>query len=275
MSLFGVFIMDKTTITAFATDLTYCSPVNCVAPEVALLPAYAWMRIFDPPIFAFGNPVDEIFTEFKSPDIIGAHFLTPREWLPAARTVISFFLPYTERIRTANSQNNRWPADEWLHGRIEGQLFVFELAKQIQKTLSGAGYDSLVPGADARYKTWVKEDNYSSNWSERHIAYACGLGTFGLSKGLITEKGTCGRFGSVLTAMDLPKDDRQYNDIYEYCIKCGACIPQCPAGSISLEAGKDHAICSAFLDKTRAKHKPRYGCGKCQVNVPCETGIPG
>ena len=30
---------------------------------------------------------------------------------------------------------------------------------------------------------------YISTWSERHAMYAAGLGTFGLSKGLITKKG--------------------------------------------------------------------------------------
>lgn len=269
--------MDRTTIAILATDLTQNSPVNYVSPEIAISPAYAGMKIFDPPIFAFGSAEDELFTKFKSPDIIGEHFLSPHEWLPGAKTVISFFLPYTERIRAANSQNCCWPADEWLHGRIEGQLFVRELSDQIQKILSDAEHESLVPLLDARYKTWGTwngEDKFTSNWSERHVAFACGLGTFGLSKGLITEKGMCGRLGSVLTVLDLPKDVRQYKDTYEYCTMCGACVTQCPSASISLAAGKDHVLCSDFLDKTTAKHKPRYGCGKCQVNVPCESGIP-
>jgi epoxyqueuosine reductase QueG len=266
--------MDKITIINFAKELTQNFPVNHVASEVAISPDYAGMKIFEPPIFAFGCPKDELFTKFKSPGIIGEHFLSPCEWMPGAKTVISFFLPYTERIRSANSQNSHWPADEWLHGRIEGQLFVKELSRQIQKILLEAGHESLVPSFDARSQTWNEKDKYTSNWSERHVAFACGLGTFGLSKGLITEKGTCGRLGSVLTSLDLPKDIRRYTDTYEYCIKCGECVKQCPVGSISLTSDKNQLLCSSFLDKTMAKHSPRYGCGKCQVNVPCENGIP-
>ena len=43
---------------------------------------------------------------------------------------------------------------------------------------------------------------------------------------------------------------------------------------ISLENGKDHLICSKFLKTTKEKYKPRYGCGKCQINVPCESFVP-
>ena len=266
--------MDINAITSLATELTLSSPTNRISPEIALTPECAGLRIFEPPVFAFGSPDDEIFTKFKAKEVIGDHFILPNEWLPTAKTVISFFLPYTEAIRSANAKNCLWPADEWLHGRIEGQVFVAELSRKVCDILSEAGYESLVPIFDARLGSLNIDNKFTSNWSERHVAFACGLGTFGLSQGLITEKGMCGRFGSVLTAMDLPKSIRSYTDTYEYCNMCGLCIPQCPAGAISLDGGKDNALCSAFLDKTSAKHKPRYGCGKCQVDVPCETAIP-
>ena len=116
---------------------------------------------------------------------------------------------------------------------------------------------------------------YIPSWSERHAAFACGLGTFGLSKGLITEKGVCGRFGSIITDLELPPDERNYKEVYEYCNMCGVCITHCPVNAISLDKGKNSSLCSKFLDEVREKHAPRYGCGKCQVSVPCESGIPG
>jgi DNA gyrase/topoisomerase IV subunit B len=44
--------------------------------------------------------------------------------------------------------------------------------------------------------------------------------------------------------------------------------------------GKDQLICGPFVNSTRRPpHGPnqrsRYGCGKCQVATPCESGIPG
>ena len=173
-----------------------------------------------------------------------------------------------------NSKDINWPSNEWLHGRVEGQAFVVALSNHINNLLQSAGYDSLVPILDPRFKVGNDKSRYTSNWSERHIAFACGLGTFGLSRGLITDKGKCGRFGSILTNLDLPADGRRYSETYEYCTMCGLCVSQCPVNDLSLEEGKKFIACSTFLDEVARIEKPRYGCGKCQVTVPCESARP-
>jgi len=265
--------MTRDEIIESAVEFTRNSTINYISKEAAIKPEYAGVKIFDDPIFAFGSADDEIYESFKSDDIISNQFLTPAEWLPEAKTVISFFLPYTEQVRVSNAKDYEWPSDKWLHGRIEGQIFVKELSIYLEKTLSAAGYKSLAPSADERFKTAMPAA-FTSNWSERHAAFACGLGTFGLSKGIITKKGTAGRIGSVITELNLQKDDRPYTEIYEYCTMCGKCAKHCPVHAISLEKGKIHKPCSDFLDEVLKKDKLRYGCGKCQVNVPCESGIP-
>ena len=266
--------MDRNGIITSVIQYTQESPGNYISGETAILPEYAGMKIFDTPIFAFGSTDDEVYQRYLSTDVIGNHFLPPLEWLPGAKTVISCFLPYTDRIKQANAADYYWPAGEWLHGRYEGQLFVRDLTGHILKTLEGAGYKSIAPMLDTRFKIGNSMTKYTSNWSERHAAYACGLGTFGLSKGIITEKGMCGRLCSVITVLDLPKNNRPYHDVYEYCSMCGACVKHCPAQAISIKDGKRHPPCDAFLDEVLVKEKPRYGCGKCQVRVPCESGIP-
>ena len=171
-----------------------------------------------------------------------------------------------------------WPTEEWLHGRIEGQSLLNKLCIHLKSELINAGYNSVVPTLDGRFWSNANnsnhEEKFTSNWSERHAAFICGLGTFGLSKGLITPKGISGRFGSIITELYLSSDKREYENIYEYCSMCGKCVKNCPANAISIKNGKDHTICSNFLDKTMEKHKPRYGCGKCQIDVPCESRIP-
>jgi len=266
--------MDKESFIAEAVKFTLESPGNYVSEKIAILPSYAGMKMFESPIFSFGPADDELYERYKGFDIIGDNFFPPCEWLPTAKTVISFFLPYTERIKSANARDFQWPAGEWLHGRIEGQVFINDLSRHMENLLSEAGHKSVIPALDARFQVGNASNKYASNWSERHVAFACGLGTFGLSKGLITEKGICGRFGSIITEMDLPKNSRPYNDVYEYCSKCGVCVTHCPVNAISLENGKKHQPCSDFLDHTREKERPRYGCAKCQVKVPCESGIP-
>jgi len=265
--------MNRDDIINLAEKYINKSPGNYIQKEAALHPGCVGMKIYDAPIFAFGAADDELYVKYKSPGIIGSHFQGPTQWLPTAKTVISFFLPYTKKIRAANATDNRWPADEWLHGRYEGQLLLKQLTEYLVETISKTGHKAIAPSFDERFKIGQENNPFTSNWSERHVAYACGLGTFGLSKGVITKKGMSGRFGSILTEQNLPKDTRAYSGIYEYCTNCGKCINRCPARAIS-ENGKESPICSSFMSKVMEKHSPRYGCGKCQVSVPCESGIP-
>ncbi|MDR3585091.1 MAG: 4Fe-4S binding protein [Desulfosporosinus sp.] len=280
--------MDKKNIIEMATYFMENTEFNFIPEEIALSETVVGMKIFETPIFAFGAADDKYFELLKEPSAIGQHFLTPKEWLHQAKTVISFFLPFTDAVKRGNRRDMSWPSEEWLHGRIEGQAFVIKLCQYLSSELINAGYRSLVPSLDERFWAKTKLDkatqnsdndsgtsvSFTSNWSERHVAYVCGLGTFGLSKGLITEKGIAGRLGSIITELDLPPDKRVYESIYEYCTMCGACGKNCPVNAISLDKGKDHKICSEFLNITAEKYKPRYGCGKCQIGVPCVSSIP-
>ena len=99
------------------------SSENYVDKEIALKPDLAGMQIFNEPLFGYASADDLYFTEAKKPGIIGAHFMTPSEWLPGAKTVIALFLPFTEQVRTANRQDLSWPADEWLHAASRARLF--------------------------------------------------------------------------------------------------------------------------------------------------------
>lgn len=274
--------MNKTDIREVAAHFVETTKDNYIAKEIALSPQVIGMKIFEEPIFSFGSATDPYFSELKSPAAIGDHFLHPQQWLPEAKTVISFFLPFSQQVKSENNKDHVWPSEEWLHSRIEGQAFLNKLTSYLKSILLREGYKSIAPSLDEEF--WSKTNfnpntphpqaAFTSNWSERHVAFICGLGTFGLSKGLITAKGIAGRFGSIITELELPPDTRNYKSVYEYCCLCGACVKKCPAGAISIEEGKNHIACSAFLDKTAEKYAPRYGCGKCQTGVPCESKIP-
>jgi epoxyqueuosine reductase QueG len=149
----------------------------------------------------------------------------------------------------------------------------------IAKKIQDEGEGAVVPSLDPRMLTYAKPSGelpgYTSNWSERHVAYAAGLGTFSLSGGLITRRGTAGRFMSIITSLELSPTMRPYNELYEYCSDCGACITACPPKAISHGHLKNNSACGAWLDKIRELKAPYYGCGKCQCGMPCENGIPG
>ena len=171
------------------------------------------------------------------------------------------------------------PSDEWLHSRYEGQKHLSGLTKFLRDGLIGAGYKCVAAELDSRYKNSYVDarksnKDFGGNWSERHAAYVAGLGTFGLSKGLITKQGVAGRFLSLITDMAAGPTPRSYQGIYDYCSMCGACVRNCPANAISLKEGKLHVPCSVFLDTVLESNRPRYGCGKCQVAVPCMDRAP-
>ena len=270
--------MDKQELIEIAERYIGNAKENYISEEIAISSDVVGLKLFDTPIFAFGAADDAYFELLKQPSAIGEHFLLPAEWLPQARTVISVFLPFSETVRLGNQRNMTWPSDEWLHARIEGQILLNKLCVHLKSELTKECYDSVIPGMDERF--WSNtgsldhKTKFTSNWSERHAAFVCGHGTFGLSKGLITQKGIAGRFGSIVTELYLQPDQRAYTDIYEYCTMCGKCAKNCPVNAISKENGKDHKLCSDFLDEIEEKHHPRYACGKCQVLVPCETKIP-
>lgn len=266
------------------------SASNYISGEDAIFPSLAGMRIFDAPLVGFASAGDELFTvEYKKPGIIHPEYLAPSEWLPGAKTVISFFLPFTQRVRESNRQKIDEPyapgipqrcSPEWLHARIEGQLFVNELSDRLAALLKNEGFESVSPTTSGRLRLISP---YISSWSERHAAYAAGLGTFGLSKGLITKKGMAGRFGSVITEAEFIPSVREYGGPFEYCSMCGACAAKCPVGAIDkakgCALGKDQSLCGPYVNKgALPPHGPnkrvRYGCGKCQSGVPCEGGIP-
>ena len=232
--------------------------------------------IYNAPLFGFADAEDPLFEEFRKAHIVGDCFMPPHYWLPEVKSVISFFLPFSDAVKRTNAVDKMEPSVEWLHGRWEGQMVLNSLSKYLVDELKADGFEAVAPSIDSRFKVYRDHNGLpmTSSWSERHVAFISGLGTFGLSKGLITEKGMAGRFGSVVTNAPFEALSRKYKEAYEYCTKCGACARRCPAEAITIENGKDQLVCQSYVEATKLKYKPMYGCGKCQVAVPCQSGIP-
>lgn len=256
-------------------------PGNRIEESYALRPEYVGTPIFEAPLIGCAAADDPLFAHMKQrADIYGPTLRLPEEWLPGAASVVSFFLPFSKAIRDSNRNDLSRPSELWLHGRMEGQLFLNRAAAYLAKLLQEAGGNVCIPATDPAFSVLRDptrldrgEPPYVSNWSERHAAFTAGLGTFSLSKHLITEKGVCGRFGSVITDLPLTATPRPYTDPYEYCTFCGACRKRCAVNAIGpLE--KDNRICSDFQHQALALFAPRHGCGKCQLNVPCESRRP-
>lgn len=239
-------------------------------------------HIYDEPLVGFAQAQDPLFDELKKEEIVGAVHRSPQEWLADAETVISYFLPFSEGLRLSN-YGQGLASEEWLKGRYQGEALNNKLRTFLVAELSASGGRAVAP---AIAKDWsVDYQLFRSNWSERHIAYIAGLGTFSLNRGLITSRGMAGRFGSVVTNLEFTPSRRRYRSFFEYCPflvdgSCGVCIERCPVGAISA-AGKDKKRCHQyiFIDDPLAAARMKYGypgsaCGKCQTSVPCEMAVP-
>lgn len=269
-------------LTGFITERVLQSTGNRVDAAWALKPEDIGMQLYAEPLIAAADAADPLFERMKEPDAVGPWYRGPEEWVPGARSVISIFYPFTDAVKQGNIAAGAEIGAGWLYGRIEGQAFLLDMSRAITAFLKERGYAAAAPQLEEAYRGWTGystdadgEHSFTSNWSERHTAFIAGLGTFGLAKNLITAKGCAGRFGSVITDAPLPVTQRPYTGIYEYCSGCGACMRRCPADAIRPDGSKDKAACSAYVQQlSREKYAPRFGCGKCQVAVPCMNGIP-
>lgn len=275
--------MNKATVIAeFQRRFTAC-PGNTLTEANAIAPELVGLSLFDAPLIGVAKADDPLFEVFRAPEVIGPWHKSPLDWLPGAKSVLSLFLPFTEPVRVSNRGARTDPSPQWLHGRVEGQAFINAFTERLRDWLTEQGFEACVPALDPGFQAYSAKNPltgqpddsaFGSNWSERHAAYVCGLGTFGLSKGLITRKGMAGRFCSVITNLELEPDLRSYTGVYDNCTLCGACVRRCPVQAISLETGKDHRICKVKQDESSRTFAPRYGCGLCQTGVPCEHQIP-
>ncbi len=246
------------------------------------------------PLVGFSNGDDPLYQQYK--ELVGIYHWTPSEifslTFPASKisakdlTVISWVLPQTETTKLDNRKETAYPAERWARARMFGEEVNVKLAKHVTAALQEAGFRAVAPSLLSPSFKWMESERYTiaSTWSERHAAYASGLGTFGLCDGLITPKGKAMRCGSVVTDIEISATERPYRDHHAYCLfyskgTCGKCVQRCPAGALSL-AGHDKLKCRSYIfAKVREYVKTNfsfegYGCGLCQTGVPCESKIP-
>jgi len=272
-------------VSSVIKDFTATSPLNSLKNP-------ANEKAWDEPLVGFSRGDDPLYMLYK--EKVGPFHWTPLEIFqqtfpgtPAKAeelTVISWILPQTELVKADLRKETKNPAERWVRARMYGELFNEELRKYLADTLTKAGYAAVAPTLSPAYKM-QKSDRYvlASTFSERHAAYAAGLGTFGLCDGLITPKGKAMRCGSVVARIQIPPTPRPYEDHHAYCLFyakgiCGMCITRCPGGAIS-KSGHDKNACLKQLAVTTQYSEKQfgitgYGCGFCQTGTPCESKIP-
>jgi len=255
---------------------------------------------WEEPLVGFASGIDPLFLEYKT--TVGSSHFIPREIISAALkekgrglllteieqiSVVSWVLPVSEDTRKDNRKEKQFPCRRWAFTRCFGGTFNNALRRHVVEFLENLGHAAVAPILSPAFQFFRDEKvGWTSNWSERHIAYACGLGTFSLNDGLITPRGIAVGIGSVVTLLNLTPSEKRYRHYKENCLhfrneKCGRCIPRCPAGAIT-EKGHDREKCREYIDSESLRAKRQeYGlqnsppsCGLCQTGVPCEFEIP-
>lgn len=252
---------------------------------------------FYAPVLGFARGDDPIFNEIK--EQVGTESMTPYQALsnyintagilinlkPEEVSVVSWVLPINSLIRKKNRLETAGPAPEWSYARNYGEEFNSELKRQVVDWFKNKGFIAAAPTLLPEFEI-IRDKNkgiFTSTWSERHTAYACGLGTFSLNDGLITSLGIAHRLGSVVVNAKLPQAVRPYKDYKEYCLSrqgCTSCIKRCPANAITPD-GHDKELCYKMnytgeeaIARIKQLGFKKTGCGLCQVGVPCEDRIP-
>lgn len=253
-------------------------------------------RIFEEPLVGIVCGNDPIFDRFK--EVIGRHHFTPCEILrwqaenngvkppePEDISVISFVLPFSENTRRDNAAAVEWTSERWAQTRLLGEIFSQTFVREIVTDLMGQGILAIAPDVTPMFnKKRYPKVGWASPWSHRHIAYAAGLGTFGMHDFLITEKGVVHRLGSFVVNLKLAPNRQRPEDIHAHCLhyqgtQCLKCAKRCPVAAITTEHAHDKETCyQKVADSLKYcnehYHIFIYGCGLCATGVPCASEIP-
>ena len=208
------------------------------------------------------------YADVQSPKIrslktsVSEDHLMPEDVLPKATVILSYFLPFTKEAGECNSKGT-FPSQRWADLYNATNALIAEINTALVSRLRDLGIPADIPAGG--FDTEI----LMSRWSQRHIAEAAGLGTFGKNNMLITNAGSMGRFGSIITALDEPAD---LPVTEERCRgkaggNCNVCIKRCPTGALT-ENGFDRKVCYAVCLKAEQELGADV-CGKCAVAVPC------
>lgn len=219
--------------------------------------------LFRKPLVAFSPAADKRYAELKS--TVGEWHLNPIELLPDAKSVISYFVPFTQDVAVQPKKIK------------DGSPLWSEAYQEINRHFNVVGEAVSACLTELRYSAVTIKPTHTYDpkdlkciWSHRSAAAIAGLGTFAANGLLITKKGAAGRFCTVITSAVLKPNE---HPVENKCLfiknkSCGLCFKICPVGALS-PAFFDKFACQDELNKNERKLKEITAlasadtCGKC------------
>lgn len=219
--------------------------------------------LWEKPIVKAADAHNPLFLHLKQ--LVTPEHALPTDYLPEARTVISYFLPFQKEVTQSNREGSAC-SEAWAKAYVRTNALAQALNEALVAHLEAAGYAACAP----QNAGMISRELPLSLWSQRHVAYIAGQGTFGMNNMLISERGCAGRYYSLITSMPMPADPivQEERCLYKQNGKCGLCMKRCMAKALC-ETGFDRYKCLEQCLKNKSRYPGADVCGKCTVGLPC------
>lgn len=223
------------------------------------------------PLVGYATASDPVFHTLRS--VVRPTHVMPTDLLEEANTVVAFFLPFDEETIKSNVKGET-SSRKWVQVYLETNNLIRDLGLHMKSRLEGLGHAAISTPVTHSFDP----EELISDWSHRHVAFIAGLGQFGLNNMLITEKGCCGRLGSLITSANIEPDTRGETEacLYRHNGKCMKCTERCVNEAL-FEKRFDRHKCYEMCLRNEKIHRPLGKadvCGKCLVDVPCSIMNP-
>jgi epoxyqueuosine reductase QueG len=228
--------------------------------------------IWRSPLMAVASADDPLFSRLCA--AVAPDHAMPTDLLPGVRSVLAFFIPFTQELGQQNDREPEFASRSWAEAYVLTNRLIHAVNEELSAAIRERGFEVAATPATHNFD----ERRLVSGWSHKHVGFIAGLGTFGSHHWLITEAGCCGRLGSLLTTMDLPPTPRPE---VEYCLlkagkRCGGCFKKCRYDALLPDHFDRHACYrQCLVNDAHYSDLPLVDvCGKCGCEVPCSYGIP-
>jgi len=188
----------------------------------------------------------------------------PSDYLPETKSVIVLGCHFPEATALFWEQA-AFPYQYYGYAIINKEMG--HAAFRLSKALEDAGFLAL-PFVPTVYPKEMNYQSQAAEFSHRHAAVAAGLGEFGYSGLVITEKyGTRVRFVSILTTAELEPNPIRRD--LTLCKRCNKCLTACPSQALREEFEETLEIDGVKITYARVD---KYRCYYCILGFHPQTG---
>lgn len=221
--------------------------------------------LFREPLVSFSSAQDPRYADLRTKHIGEWHKL-PSDLLPGARSVISYFAPFTREV-VEQPRGMRDGAPLWAEAYQVINEHFNKVNQAVIDLLELRGHRAAAVKSTHTYDPC----DLKCFWSHRSAAVIAELGAFGMNRLVITEKGSGGRFCTVITSAELTPNTTpaEVRCLWKKDAGiCGLCFKACPVRALKPDS-MEKFVCQDELNKNERILAESIGltsadtCGKC------------